>query len=164
MALGFTSYEVDADKQFERALDKAKRTTKDLRGAFFEIARQFYKFRSSIWQMTGPGKYPDLSDKYKKQKRNKWGFTYPILKASGKLERAMKPGGSGNFTFVGQQSAFLGVQEGVIPYAKFHQDGTKIMPMRKFLFIGPGNEVKTYTRIIDTWVEKQAEESGAFNG
>ena len=164
MALGFVSYSADADNSFKDALTKARAKSKDLRGAFSEIARQFYKFRSSIWQQSGPGQYPDLSPKYKKQKKRSWGFIYPILKASGALQNAMAIDGEGNITEIGEQSAFLGVEESVVPYARFHQNGSSIHPVRKFLFFGEGNEVKVYKNILKVWVIKQAKSSRAFNG
>jgi phage gpG-like protein len=135
---GFTSYSVDNDKTFRNAVDRALKITDDLRIPFTLIAADFYRSQTAIWKLKGPGQYPDLSPNYKPRKLKKTGFIYPILKLNGFLETAASiQGGPGNITKIGAKDLEMGVDEKAIPYAIFHQLGTKKMPMRKFLFIGP---------------------------
>jgi len=162
-----TKYEIDDRASLDRAIKKAQKDCADLRGAFSEIARSFYKYRSDIWNLKGPGLFDDLSPNYKRQKESDVGFVYPILVRDGALKAAMIGGGNrwnngGNLTIIGKQFAVLGVRDEVIPYAKFHQRGTSKMPARPFLFIGEGNEIKTYKNILKTWSVKQATKSGVF--
>ena len=135
---GFTSYSVDNDKSFRNALDRAAQVTNYLRIPFTIIAADFYRSQAAIWKLKGPGQYPDLSPNYKPRKLNKTGFIYPILKRNGFLEAAASiQGGPGNITRIQPLTLEMGVDEKSVPYAIFHQMGTKKMPMRKFLFIGP---------------------------
>src|SRR3990170_8098272 len=91
---GFISYTVDNDRIFRDAIDLAKRDVEDLRIPLGLIANDFYKGQHSIFNLKGPGQYPDLNSKYKKHKRTEHGHVYPILKATGKLEEAaMSPSG-----------------------------------------------------------------------
>jgi len=154
----FTSYSVDNDRTFRRALDKAAGEMSDLRIPFRLIAFDFYKSQGAIFGLKGPGQYPDLSTKpftawwekgalrrrysggYKEYKKAKYGFAYPILRARGALEEAAsKMGGRGNITQIQAARLTMGVDDAVVPYAKFHQsDGSRgLLPQRKFLFIGP---------------------------
>lgn len=171
--VGFTSYSVDADNAFQRALEQAKANVEDLRPAFSEIARDFYKSQKAIWQLKGPGRYPDLNEKYKIAKKKDVGFVYPILKRTGKLEKAASQNNApGNITVIGRQSLLMGVYDSVIPYAKYHQsdeERSKI-PLRKFLFIGPEGKtpdndqlkgrVQRWTSILEVWVLKLTKEAG----
>jgi phage gpG-like protein len=153
---GFTSYSVDNDRRFREAIDQARRLVGDLTIPLGLIKNDFYRSQKAIWKLKSEGQYPDLSTKpffawwekgdakreykggYKEYKQAKWGFAYPILKQTGRLERAAsQEGAAGNVTVVGKHSLVLGVDESAIPYAIFHQMGTRKIPMRKFVFIGP---------------------------
>lgn len=134
----FVSYSADNDKQFRNALNKASKTTDDLRIPFTLIAADFYRSQTAIFKLKSPGQYPDLSPRYKPAKIKAVGFAYPILKRNGFLEIAASVQfGSGNITKINTKELDMGVEESAVPYAKYHQTGTKKMPMRKFLFIGP---------------------------
>lgn len=188
--LGFTSYSVDADEVFGEALRKARREMADLRPAFAEIARDFYKTQKAIFNLGGPGQYPDLSEKpftawweddkklkkfyakgYKEYKEAKFGFAYPILKATGALEKAVtRKDGPGNITVIGRQSLLMGHRDSAIPYGKFHQSDkarSGRLPLRKYLFIGPESgkgplkgRVQRWTKILETWTLKKNEKAG----
>ncbi len=138
--IGFTSYSVDVDNSFKQALEDAKKVSRNLKPAFQEISRDFYKSEKAIFKLQSEGQYPDLSEPYKTLKRQAVGFAYPILKRTGKLEKAVTgPNNPGAINIIGKQSLEIGVQDSVVPYAKYHQSDrprSKI-PLRKFLFIGP---------------------------
>lgn len=137
---GFTSYSVDNDKAFRKALDKAAKISDDLRIPFTLIASDFYRSQRAIFSLKSPGQYPDLSDSYKPQKEKAVGFLYPILKRNGFLETAASvQNGPGNITQIGETELIMGVDGGRVPYAIYHQSDSsrKKIPLRKFLFIGP---------------------------
>lgn len=146
MAAGFTSYSVDNDKKFRSALREAAKQSDDLRLPFTLIAADFYRSQRAIFQLSGPGQYPDLSPEYKKRKQQRFGRIYPILKAHGYLEAAASvQRGPGNITEVGRQELTLGVDDSSVPYAKYHQSDKPRakMPLRKYLFIGPESSFAT---------------------
>lgn len=137
MGLGFTSYIVENDLAFARAVDRAAKDAKSLKVPFNAIARDFQKSRKAIFNLKGPGGYPDLSPKYKIQKQRILGQIYPILKLSGDLEKSVTDrNDSDNITRVGNDSLELGTS---IEYGIYHQsdDPRLKIPLRKFLFIGP---------------------------
>lgn len=169
---GFTSYSVDNDKTFQAALDKASKITDDLRIPFTLIAADFYRSQAAIWKLKGPGQYPDLSPNYKPQKLKAKGFLYPILKRNGFLEAAASiQNGPGNITRIEPLTLEMGVDERAIPYAMFHQLGTKKMPMRKFLFIGPEaiqfasseqvGRLERWMGILNEFIAQKLKQSGA---
>lgn len=169
---GFTSYSVDNDKQFREALDKAGKSVDDLRIPFTLIAADFYRSQTAIWKLKGPGQYPDLSPSYKPQKLRATGFIYPILKKNGFLETAASiQNGPGNITKIEAKSLEMGVDEKSVPYAIFHQLGTKKMPMRKFLFIGPEaisfasseqvGRLERWLGILNEFMAQKLKDSGA---
>lgn len=154
---GFTSYSVDSDRIFREAIELAKEQVEDLTVPLTLITKDFYRGQRAIWKLKSAGQYPDLSKKpffawwekgplrtqynagYKSYKQAKYGFAYPILKATGKLEdAASNPKSPGAIADIVQKDTLiLGVRDSFVPYAKFHQEGTRRMPMRKMFFIGP---------------------------
>lgn len=137
---GFTSYSVDNDKSFRKALNLAYQATGDLTIPFTLIAADFYRSQKAIFQLKSPGQYPDLSETYKPRKLKKVGFLYPILKLNGYLEVAASvQNGPGNITQITPKELTMGVDEKSVPYAIYHQSDAprKKIPLRKFLFIGP---------------------------
>lgn len=144
MAEAFTSYEVDNDRSFRNALERAAEVTKDLRIPFGLISADFYKSQQSIFSLKGPGKYPpfkvnkdEKESKYAKRKKKKYGFDYPLLVASGSLASSLLgPSNNGSINLIGPLSMIIGTS---IPYGIYHQsdEPRSKMPLRKFLFIGP---------------------------
>jgi len=140
MSLGFTSYQVENDIAFANAMDRAARQSKNLTIPLTSIMKDFYKSRTAIFALKGPGQYPDLSPRYKPNKQRAVGFVYPILKLSGALEESVtSDSGKDNVTRIEPLSLEMGT---TVPYANYHQQegdftNTGKMPLRKFLFIGP---------------------------
>lgn len=159
---GFTSYELVNDEKVSQALERALLVTSDLRVPFAQIAKDFQKSRKAIFALSSAGEYPDLSTRpffawwekdlslkrqydggYKEYKKAKYGFDYPILKATGRLEKSItEQGDPENVTRVYPLALEMGTK---VPYAVHHQWGAPKakLPMRKFLFIGP--ESKKYS-------------------
>lgn len=155
--LGFTSYEIENDKKFARALSKAAKKIGDLTTPLNQIAADFRKSRKAIFQLSSAGQYPDLSTKpfkawwepkesglnknfpggYKEYKQEKFGFAYPILKQTGRLEESLtNRSHPENISRINIDEAELGTS---VPYGIYHQSDSprKRLPLRKFLFIGP---------------------------
>jgi phage gpG-like protein len=135
------SYSIENDKKFQAALARAKAVTSDLRVPLNMIAKDFYRSQKAIWQLKGPGQYPDLAQFTKDKRIRELQPFYPILKRSGELqEAASTPGARGNVTRIYDNRVLtVGVEAAMVPYAIFHQSDkprTKI-PQRKFMFIGP---------------------------
>jgi phage gpG-like protein len=159
---GFTSYVVENDEKVASALRRAAAVSNDLKVPFAMIAKDFQKSRKAIFALQSAGAYPDLSTKpffawwekddnlrrqydngYKEYKKAKFGFSYPILKATGRLEKSVTDGSDHeNITTIGPLMLTMGTRT---PYAVYHQSDAprSRLPLRKFLFIGP--ESKKYS-------------------
>lgn len=153
---GFTSYVVENDEKLAQALRRAASVSSDLKIPFSMIARDFQKSRKAIFSLKSAGQYPDLSTKpffawwekdenlrreftngYKEYKEAKFGFAYPILKQTGRLEKSVTESSHPeNVTNIGPIMMELGTR---VPYAVYHQSDAprSKIPLRKFLFVGP---------------------------
>jgi len=171
--MGFTSYSVKNDREFKSTVRKALAQVGDLRVPFQSIQRDFYKSEKAIFSLKGPGQYPDLAPSTKNEKFRDFGFRYPILKRTGRLERSVTSANSpDSISFVGKKTLIIGTS---VPYGIFHQsdEPRKKIPLRKFLFIGPEakkfatsqqvGRARRWTRIIDEYVSKQLEQLGRVN-
>lgn len=79
---------------------------------------------------------------YQYYKERETGFSrgYPLLKRTGRLERATTtPNSPDSILVAGKYSLEIGTD---LPYANFHQSGGPKIPMRKFLFIGTESQFK----------------------
>ena len=152
---------VDPDKKFQQAINDAINQLDDLTDPFNQMIDEWFKGNKFIFDpgRKGPGKYKDLSEKYKKQKKRGWGFIYPILRASGHLANSMEQKGHPNSItqIVNKKSLILGTDvstEDGKPYAQWLQTGTKKMPARPFVLIG-GEQVASpmINKRRDAWIE-----------
>ena len=137
-----TSYNVDADRKFRQALARAKAAVGDLRIPLGLIAADFRRSEKAIFKLRSRGGYPDLAPSTKvserrHRERKKIGLTglYPILVMTGRTRDSLiNRSDSDAVTIITKSTLTLGTK---VPYVRFHQKGTKNMPMRKVLFIGP---------------------------
>jgi len=147
MAKPFVSYEVENDKEFQAAIDKAIKQVGSLRSPFKLITKDFYKSERAIFKLKGPGEYDDLKEKTKKtkikSKISRGAKPYPILLRTGKLMRSLiNPKGAGALYEINDTSLTIGTS---ITHGIYHQsdDARDKIPQRKFLWIGPeGNTQK----------------------
>jgi len=165
-------YDVDPDNRLANAIKRAVRDLGDLTEPFQLMTREWYKGNVSIFDKNrqGPGKYADLSPRYKRRKQRKWGFTYPILRASGKLADSMtNPTHSDSIAvIVNKRELHLGTK---VKSKKNHaygaslHFGTRKMPARPFALIG-GEQVATkqvnqrrenWINLINDWVRQVSE-------
>lgn len=161
----FIQFNFENKKAFQAAIDKAVKKVADLRFPMGEIARDFYKSEKAIFQLKGPGGYPDFkSEKSRMQKIKEVGFEYPLLRRSGRLEKSItSPNAEGSILIIGKNSVTIGTS---IKYAIFHNsdDPRSKIPQRKFVFIGPeskefqsrqefGGRLVRWTNIIEGYVQ-----------
>ncbi|MBF0300593.1 MAG: hypothetical protein HQK51_17905 [Oligoflexia bacterium] len=74
------SYNVDNDRKFRDAIDRAIRATDDLRLPLTLISKDFFKSQRAIWKLQSPGEYPDLAPSTKKDRERRGQPYYPILR------------------------------------------------------------------------------------
>lgn len=131
-----TSYDVDVDEAWAKKLREAQKKVRDLTIPLTLIAQDFFKSRRAIFKLKSEGQYPDLNEVYKERKQNEVGFAYPILKYSGRLEKSITNPAHPEaiINIVNKKALDVGTK---VPYGIFHQEGTKNIPQRKFLFVGP---------------------------
>ncbi len=172
MSDSFLQIQLDPDQSFAKAMEQALQVTDDLGAPFAEIAADFYRGQKAIWKQSSAGVYEDLADSTKKSKLKKYGFLYPILKASGKLEQAASiAGAEGNITDIGKKELVMAINESSVPYSIFHQEGTGKIPRRPFFFLGQDDadefgdadqqgRIERWVGIIDSYLKKSLKESG----
>lgn len=138
VANGFSSYIVDNDRKFARAISNAYKATSDLTIPLTEIAKDWFKSNKAIFMLKSAGQYPDLKESTKEKKLKKYGFIYPIFRARGYLEESLT--NPSDFFAIHQiENKSTLVIGTAIPYAIFHQSDSprKVIPLRKMVFIGP---------------------------
>lgn len=160
------SWTIENNEAFQKKLDELGDAIKDFRPPFRAISSDFYRSQRQLFTLQGAGKYVDLTENYKKQKKKEVGFIYPILVgATRDLSNSTLGKDHRNSIFhLGKQSLEIGTN---IPYGKFHQSDKprKKIPQRKFVFItgGDGDRSKDsgingrrerWTFIIDTHIKQ----------
>ena len=169
------SYEVENDKRLERRLKEAKRKVSDLRFAFGEIARDWWKSNKTQFNLKSSGLYPPLSPEYDERKRKLAGRNLPILVGadpgggeSGRLRDSVSgTPNSDSILVIRKLFLVLGTS---VPHAPYVQGGTSRMPERKFMFIGPeapraaGNPIRgrlsRWLQILEADVARQLKSAG----
>lgn len=163
MAEPFTSYVLKNDQAFREKLAAVQAASNDLRVPFGLILHDFYRSERAIFNLKGPGQYPPFKNSvgvtslggkqnqygrkrsfstldespYQRFKLKKYGFDYPLLKASGKLAASLlSPNADGSISKITPLSLVFGTS---VAYAIYHQsdEPRKKIPLRKMLFIGP---------------------------
>lgn len=179
MAESFTSYTLQNDVAFKAALKRASETVQDLRIPFGLILSDFYKSEAAIFQLGGPGKYPDFKNggpesRYAKLKQKSVGFKYPLLVRTSRLAKSLL--GPNNRDSVAKITALSLAFGTSTPYAIYHQSDKprKTLPQRKVLFIGPeaprfANSEQTgrlqrWNNIMNDFVLKKLRSQGFSNG
>lgn len=155
------------DQSFQKALSGLSRDIDDLRIPFGLMINEWFKSNRAIFASKGPGKYTDLKSSYKKQKQKRWGFVYPILRASGALEDSITKKGDENSIamVVNKKSMVVGSK---VPYGKFHQFGTSNLPVRPWILIGPeqvsppdvNRRLTAWINIMNDFVDQRIRQEG----
>lgn len=181
------SYDVDADKKFKEAIDKARKSGLDLSFSMGEAARIIKKEAGKNFILKGTGKYPPLSARYKTRKDilapgasilvgAKPGSVRAGKKISGggisgKLRDSIISNTSDTVLRIGKRTLVFGTKATTDkgkPYPRYVQEGTKNrdgsikMPGRKFLFFSQ-RMVRQIVRTIDADISNQiTKQSGSF--
>lgn len=148
MGLTTDFHKVDK-RRFERKLQKMIRAGKDFSPAFHTIGRMFRQSRRTIFDLKGPGGYPDFkSERSRQQKIRQVGFDYPLLFRTGQLMRSITDiSHKHNVTIIQKKAFAFGTN---LPYAKYHNsDKTprRKIPQRKFIFWGV--EARQFQRLTE---------------
>ncbi|MCK5387231.1 MAG: hypothetical protein KAJ39_08590 [Gammaproteobacteria bacterium] len=134
--VGFTSYEIENDKEFAAQIKVAQSKVDDLSLAWRLIAKDFRTSNKAQFSLKGTGKYPPLSPRYELHKARTYGDK-PILVRSGRLRDSVAGNTktSDSIERITKTSLTFGTE---VPYGIFHQsdDKRRLIPLRKFLFIG----------------------------
>lgn len=162
---GFIQYDFENRVAFQNTIKKAAKLVGDLRFPMGEISRDFYKSEKAIFQLSSAGGFPDFKNaRSRNQKLREVGFTYPLLKRSGKLERSLtEPNATGSINIISKRDVIIGSS---VKYIVHFQFGTKFMAARPPVFIGPeskafaardrankGGRLTRWTNIIESYVQ-----------
>jgi hypothetical protein len=158
--------------EFQASLRAAQARVQDLTQPLTEIGLDWLRQNKTIFEGGGNRSFADLSggrsrrDRkgrfrspnggYKAQKLRRWGFIYPILRASGRLERSITEAGAPGqiFTLVGGSRIQLGTSvrsRSGADYPRFLNDGTRVMPARRFLSISELTSTR-WRRLLEDFV------------
>jgi phage gpG-like protein len=140
------------DQEFNRAVRDALKQVDDLTLPFALITKSWFKGNRAIFAVSGPGKYQDLTERYKKTKKKAVGFIYPILRRSGLLEKSITDPASPESInlIINKSTLILGTK---VRYASAHQLGIKV-PARPFLLIGGEQTAPDeINKRRDAWIE-----------
>jgi len=141
-----TSYIIDNDRQFQRAIQNAVKRVSDLRLAWELISADWRKSNKTQFSLKGSGLYPALSPDYAEQKAKKFPGK-SILVATERLKKSVTQKTHPDHINVVVKSGFtFGT---AVPYGIFHQSDSprSKIPLRKFLFVGP--EAPQFARRAD---------------
>lgn len=158
------SAELKNRKELSKALNDAQKRAFDLRVPLTIIGRSMFRWSQiEIFNLSGPGKYQDLSKRYKKVKMEKFRFLYPILKATGRLQSSLtEPGNAENyFNFPTRTSVEWGT---TVPYGVYHQSEAprRKIPRRPFLIVTDAR-LKSWKEILGRHLHQAfAEPSDSF--
>lgn len=153
--------EVDPQAKLRTAIRKAAREGGDLTVPLTLIGQQWFKSNRAIFALKGPGKYPDLTERYKKFKERHLGSAYPILKLTGRLEGSITDPSDGDavMQIINNSDLLLGT---TVPYANFHQNPGESSPLPRRPMVLFGNEqvapgalsrrVKQWEETLLNWV------------
>lgn len=137
MALKAIFHKIDKAR-FERKLRRLLKASDDFSPAFGTIGMMFRQSRKTIFDLKGPGGYPDFkTEKSKQQKIRETGFAYPLLFRYGQLrDSIINTSNPYNISIIKKKTFAFGTK---LPYAKYHNsDKTprRKIPQRKFIFWG----------------------------
>lgn len=110
--------EVDPRDELQKAIKKASKEVGDLTIPLRLIAQYWFKSNEAIFSLKGPGKWPDLSPRYKAYKASILGSPYPIMLFTGRLMASITapPNGESINKIINKRSLVLGTGT---PYASY---------------------------------------------
>jgi len=148
------TFKVLGDEQVSRGFSRFAEDVKDLSAAFREIVKDFHESEQRQFESQGDygagGWQPLASTTIERKERG--GFPLDILVRTGALKESLA-GKTGHTIEVIKP---LEMQVGTtLPYARFHQEGTGIMPARPIIML-PEEQKTRMHKIIHRYLVKQA--------
>lgn len=144
-------------KKFEKAIDEIE----DLRVPLRSIQESWHRGNASIFAIGGPGKWADLTPRYKTWKRRVLGSEYPILFLSGSLKMALTDPKDAQAVgrFPTKKTLLIGVNPDNKVFG-YLNSGTKKMRARPFIILGVeqtapaalNKRVEIWTKILRDYV------------
>lgn len=128
------TFTIEGVPQFARVLGALMRNVKNLQPVWQDIKADFLAGEKKVFRQQGRvgdwGKWAPLNPVYAAYKRRKgWGTRILIRTGSERLMSSLTKESSPDFHFIGRP---LGMEIGTrVPYARYHQTGTKHMPARE---------------------------------
>lgn len=161
-------FEVDPGGKLKKKFKRALEEIDDLRIPLSLIRESWFAGNGSIFAISGPGKWADLTPGYKKAKKRDKGFIYPILFRDGTLKSALtRPGDVNSISkLTGKKTLDLGVVDNVIFNSL--NNGTRTgMKKRPFILLGVeqtapsalNTRVQLWTRLLQDYIEQKTGES-----
>jgi phage gpG-like protein len=139
-------------QSLEPAIDSLREAASDPRGALEEVAADFRQMMTRQFETEGRAEpaaagWPPLSASTASRKKPRSG----LLVSSGALARSLaEPGAQGAVEIRDARSLTLGTR---LPYAAFHQFGTRRMPARPLIVLSAARAAK-WTEIVRRGIER----------
>lgn len=143
------SYEIENDADFQKILSKVSKISTS-RFVMGEAARIIKKFSKANFILKGSGQYAPLSDRYKKAK-SRLRPNAPILVYDGKLRDSIVGKTKDSILNITDDSLVVGTS---LFYARFLDEGTRKMPVRKPLFL-TRKMIEQIIKTYDAHIEKR---------
>lgn len=161
------SYIVDPKKLLAKKYAKLIDEVDDLRIPLQLIKESWFRGNSSIFALSGPGRWADLSGNYKKRKEKDLGFVYPILFRTGKLKSALTVEGDPNSVtrFPNTKTLEIGVDPDNVVFQTLNNGSLKKnIPARQYILLGVeqvapsalNKRVQIWTKILQDYVVKKS--------
>lgn len=156
-------FDVDPKGELTKAINKASKEVSDLTVPLILIGQYWRRSNASIFKVKGPGKWHDLSEKYKRFKRSILGSEYPIMLFNGRLMASItgQPNPESIQNVINKKSLVLGTS---VPYAYFLANSRK-KPRPVVLYgveqTAPtelNNRVEAWQKILADWVAQKSGE------
>jgi phage gpG-like protein len=153
--------EIKGFESLNDAIKRLRRGVKDLRPLFEQFSQDFYKQEKKVFNLKSRGKYKNLSKEYRKIKKKKYGFIYPILFAEGRLAASLLDRGNAEaVNYINETSFIIGTS---VPYAVYHHSDKprNKMPYRPLWILDGNNAMfRRWVRQLNIYFDKMAK--GAF--
>lgn len=163
MAVNF-SITVSGEEVLKRAFRNVEETVSDFTPEWKEVQAEFYEIEQDQFQSSGAkgasGKWAEVSEATEAFKIREFG-TFALLAgtliATGKLYESLTRSTADSVFESNPKDMAIGTS---LPYAKFHQTGTRRMPARKPIDLSDAQKDKLARRIRKSLVSRVKKETG----
>jgi phage gpG-like protein len=147
-------FTVFGERQLARALSRFGEGVRDVRPAWEDMANEFIRIEREQFVSSGgrSGGWRPLSPAYAASKP----AGRPIMVLSGDLRRSLTQQGGQNIREIRPEEMRLGTR---VPYAIFHQQGTRRMPARRVVDLSEDDR-RNWVRILQRYFVRLARQAG----